>query len=148
MKMKACRLTSIFLALTLLLNMCSLIAGEGKPKKETKEEIEAREAEAEEIAERDQLGKAVPTTFAGKLVLNPINPGESQAQVVGSFSVEKGGLFPVKLRDPNLLKVLRTYDGKLISVYGKLRNQGKYLVISGVIAPAPTPKGFAKRGGF
>ena len=114
-----------------------------------REEAEKKEAQAEDESERDNFESKTQTTFLGKLELEPLDEeATTPPKTYGSFSVAKGSTYPIKLQDPQLYKVLKAYNGKNISVLAKLRNQGKYLVIVGLVTPEATPKGVGKRGGF
>src|SRR5437868_15018085 len=100
---------------------------------ESQDEKEAKQAAAEEAAEKllpedQQFGKSYSGTFS------LTNSDLQKSPIVGSFGVDKGGLYLVKLSDPSLLKRISIYDGKKCMLTGKLRNDSKYLVVTALIA--------------
>jgi hypothetical protein len=114
---------------------------------ESQAEQEAKQAAAEEAAEKllpedQQFGKPYSGTF------NLSAKDDQNPQVIGRFAVDKGATYLVKLNDPGLLKRLSLYDNKKCTLTGKLRNEGKYLLVTTVIESAPTPPARRKRGGL
>ena len=107
---------------------------------------ELEEAKAEDEADRAKgEGFSSEKTFSGKLTLG--NVVEGRKDIVGLFSI-KGRPYPIKLEKEYLLKELKPYDRKTVSLQGKFRNQGKYFVVTQIIPPpAPTPR-VQKLGGL
>jgi hypothetical protein len=115
-----------------------LAAGE----KESEDARKEREdAAAEEQDEATKSGLAFrPVTLKGRLTLNPVQDGETAETVVGIFATAEGS-FQVKF-DPQvaeLRKTLLARNGKELALIGKLRNQRKYFVVTGVVAAGVPP---------
>jgi hypothetical protein len=116
---------------------------------ESKDDAEAKQAAKEEddekkLPEDRQFGKPYSGTFS----LYAADPNQPNPQVVGTFTVDNGPTLLVKLNEPTVLKRLTVYDNKKCVLLGKLRNNGKYIVVSSVIEQAPTPAMRRKRGGM
>ena len=142
-----------FIPLNMLAILCLWTVGfavRAEDKTEAKkEEAEKKEAQAEEAADRDNLGSGKQTTYAGKLELEPLDEAaKTPPKTYGNFYVTKGTTYPIKLSDPALYKVLLPYNGKTISVLAKPRNQGTYLLITGLVSTEGPAKAVSKRGGF
>ena len=128
---------------------CAAPTCAAEPKPDPKEEAEKKQAQTEQEADRDNLNSGTQTTYAGRIDLDPIEEDKPLPKTFGNFTVAKGGsTYAVKLSDPHLYKVLSPYNGKTVAVLAKLRNDGKYLVITGLVTAENTPKGVGKRGGF
>ena len=116
---------------------------------EAQQDPEAKQAADEEAAEKalpedQRLGKQYSGTFSTVL---PDSSTPNPA-VVGTFLSDGGQTFLIKLVDPAIMKRLSIYDNKKVILTGKERNQGKYLVVIGVIEQPPTPVMRRKRGGM
>lgn len=72
----------------------------------------------------------------GKLTLQP--PDGAGPDVVGQFVASDRG-YLVKLAGPDFLKTLKIYDGKEVTLQGKLRAEGKYFVVNGVAGGGAPP---------
>ena len=116
---------------------------------ESKPDPEAKQAADEEVAEKalpedQRLGKQYSGTFSTVLP-DSTTPNPT---VVGTFLADSGQTFLIKLVDPSIMKRLSIYDNKKVILTGKERNQGKYLVVIGVIEQPPAPVMRRKRGGM
>lgn len=134
-------------------------AAEGKNKpKAANPEDEAKEAakeDADEVADR-LAGKTGQRQrlFHGTFLL-PSDPSEqTNPDVVGTFVTDEGDMKPnqtylVKVaRDKKeVIEVLKRLDAKKVTLLGKLRNQGTYLIVMGVIESGPTPRVPERRNG-
>lgn len=136
--MKRPRIAVIFLMI--LAGVCAA--------EETLDQKEAKEAAAEEAAERNlPEDQQFAKTFAGKLSLTTTD-WKSDSLVIGTFSVENGPTYQLRLSSAALLKQLTAYDNKKCTLLGKLRNKGKYLIASSVIELSAKPVERRKRGGM
>jgi hypothetical protein len=125
-----------------------IFAGFCAAEEETTDQKEAKEAAAEDDAEKllpedQQFAK----TFAGKLNVTAIE-WKSASLVVGTLVVENGPTYQLKIGSAVLLKQLTAYDNKKCMLLGKLRNKGKYLIVSTVIEAGAKPVERRKRGGM
>lgn len=119
---------------------------QGKQKDPTPQEeaIQAAKEDEEEASVTDLLAKLkkYQSDFSGTFLL-PSDPSQkSDRGVVGTFITDKSDRNPeqtylVKVVSDDVLKVLSRYDTKKVTVQGKLRNNGKYLIVSLVIEPPP-----------
>ena len=116
-----------------------------KPKDAEAEALEAAKEDAEEAAitnMAEQLRK-YQHEFHGTFLL-PSDPSQkTSAAVVGTFVTDDKDRNPnqtylLKVADGNkkLLETLKRFDMKKVTVQGKLRNQGKYLIATAVSEPA------------
>ena len=121
-------------------------AEEASPADEAKEAA-AEDEEEKSLSEADQI--LAIKSVRGKLTLNSSDGGEDGADAIGMLTEDGGKIYLLKLEKMELLKTLRTFNGKTVALQGKLRNKGKYLVVSAVTEPgggaAPDRK---KRGGI
>jgi hypothetical protein len=124
------------------------LSGAACAEEETPDQKEAKEAAAEDAAEKalpedQQFGK----NFAGKLSLS-ISEVKTPDSVVGSLVLDNGTTYQLKLTDTITLKQLVPYDNKKCTLLGKLRNNGKYLLVCSVIDASAKPVEHRKRGGM
>jgi hypothetical protein len=112
-----------------------------------KEAKAAAEEDAKEQAAGEQEQIAAQKIVGGLLALG--DQGSENPDVVGSLATTATKLYLLKLADPTLMKKLVGYNGKQVSLMGKLRNQEKYLIVSAIAeatgSAAPDRK---KRGGI
>jgi hypothetical protein len=118
---------------------------------ESQEEREAKQAADEAAAEKNlpedqQYGKS----YNGTLNLVVIDPTQPKPAVIGTFTIDKGATLQLKLAELNdsLMKRISLYDNKKCTLFGKLRNNGKYLIVSSIIEMANAPVMKRKRGGM
>ena len=134
------RSKSAALCVTMLLCFFALSTSASEKKKDDAQkeaEMEDAEAQAEQEAVRDDLGKLknTKTSFSGKLILNdPSEEAPANPAVVGTFVDKSGAIYQVKLANQDMLKAVSRFNGKTVAAIGYVRNKGKYLVIS-VVAP-------------
>ena len=136
-----------------LASVCVLGAqGFAAEKKESTRDKEAREAEVENAAE-SKLGEgdqiALYKKYSGKFEAaepddspNAANPG-----TIGTLTSPEGVVYLLKVQDPGLVKVLEEKKKQSITVTAKARNNGKYLVVTGISMPEPVTPMRTKRGG-
>jgi hypothetical protein len=106
---------------------------------ETKEAREEIELESK-LSEVEQI--ALVKSFAGKLQLLR---SDENPQVIGQLMTTQGPI-ALKLEKPDILDELKPYNMKDVTLNGKLRNKGKYLVVTG-LHPAPPPGAERKKRG-
>jgi hypothetical protein len=95
---------------------------------------EAEEARNEDAADRQAgEGKSSERTFRGKIVLGTTD--DSSPDVVGVFVGDQGERYLLKPSLESVKKALESFNNKPVVLQGKLRNKGKYLVVTGVIPP-------------
>jgi hypothetical protein len=138
--------TLLAVALALLLQS-ALWAGQ--PKKESAEAVEEKQAALEDeaeklLTEKEQFLKQLN----GKIVLNPFEPGEPVPKVVGTFYVENGAAYLLKVADPKLLKELLPNNNRRVMLAGKIRNEGKYFIANLVVQQLVAPVERRRRGGI
>ena len=114
-------------------------------KKEDEEREAAKEAENENNLSLLEQVK-LQTEFHGVLDLKTENSGA----VVGTLVTDATDKTPnttyqLKLENSELLKVLLPFDKKKVAVYGKLRNNGKYLVAMSLCQHSPGPQRVERR---
>ena len=138
-------LSAVMLAIAFMISGAVLTA-------ETQDEKEAKEAAAEEDAfnkagEVEQM--AAQKSMTGKFVLTPPTDDDPNPKVVGTFSLGVGQSYLVKVEHQVVLKKLAGYDNKKVTVRGKIRNQGKYLIVSEIMSGREAPPAErSKRGGL
>ena len=119
----------------------SLRAEESAAEKEAKQAADEDSAE-KQLSEEAQNGKQ----YSGRFMLDLSDT--SIRDVVGSFSVEHGPKYLVKASDPALVRRLVARDAQKCVLFGKLRNNGKYLLVTSIVEAAPPPTDRHKRGGM
>ena len=151
-------LSLLFLGLTAgLAGTGPTLAADAKDKQKDAqaEEKEAAKEDADEAAITDmaeQLRK-YQHEFHGTFLL-PSDPSQKTGSaVVGTFVTDERDRNPnqtylVKAEKgkEDIVKALTRFDGKKVAVQGKLRNSGKYLIVSLVVEPAPGPPRTERRG--
>lgn len=104
------------------------------------EDLSADE-EAAIMALEDETEAALPThkkppgSVAGRVQLKSDAVAEEGA-VVGLLTAQDRA-YLLRLSRPDVLPILQRFNGKTVTVMGKIRMQGKYLVAEGVQPPAP-----------
>lgn len=107
-------------------------AEDAVPSAEDEDKIAAKEdAQGDE---RMVLGEK--TVFIGTTILNE-DSKPSERGVVGTFYLEGGKNYPLKAASDEVLAQLKKFDQKKITLAGKLRVNGKYLVALSVVEAAP-----------
>jgi hypothetical protein len=140
-----------FLSLAAMLGFAvtSFAAEKGK-KKDPQQEAEEKEAAEEDAAAvgRDLPGGPGAFEFnaRGKLDLYQ-HPDDQKPIVIGIFTAD-GKAYEVKAGNEELLTKLQQYNGKLVSLAGKLRNKGKYLVVQSIVEGAGRPDSMRNRRGL
>jgi len=135
-----------------LLGLPSVCASDSK--KESLADTEAKRAAKEDEAERnahetEQIQAAA--NFVGKVVMGTDGLDQPGPGVVGSLTQADGRIFQLKLADQGLLQKLNALNDKKAVIQGKLRNEGKYLVVtavSGTLTSGGSPPEMHKRGGI
>jgi hypothetical protein len=126
-----------------------LLAAEKGKKKDPQQEAEEKEAAEEDAAAvgRDLPGGPGASEFSarGKLDLYQVQEGQKPI-VIGVFSAD-GKNYEVKSSD-DLIAKLQQHNGKLVSLAGKLRNNGKYFVVQSIIEGAGRPDSMRNRRGL
>ena len=113
---------------------------------ETRDEREAKEAADEDAAE-GQKGEENKDSksYTGRFSVE-IND-KQPADVIGSLTTDNA-TYIVRTTDQALMKRLIAKDRQKCVLFGKLRNKGKYLVVSSIIEPEPAVGERRKRGGL
>jgi hypothetical protein len=114
---------------------------------DSSDDREAKEAADEESAEK-QLSEEAQNgkSYSGRFTLD-INDKQPR-DVIGSFATDTSATYLVKVSDQALMKRMIARDNQKCMLFGKLRNKGKYLVVTSIVEPAPTPLDHHKRGGM
>ena len=87
-------------------------------------------------------------TYSGKFFALKVNDDTRFPAIAGTFTVENGPTYQVKAADKAMLNRLAALDKKKCILAGKVRNGGKYLLVSSVIEAAGAPVERRKRGGL
>jgi hypothetical protein len=119
-------------------------AQDAKTKKELS--AEEKEAQAEEEAESKLNQDLVQIRFEGKLMLYG-EPDQSNPVIVGTFT-SSGRVYLLKVAEPPQVARLKEYNGKTVTLIGKIRNSGKYFVFRDIIEGGAAPAAYRKRGGI
>ena len=149
--MKTIRFPLTVLFLTVIVtSLCSRgLYAESQDEKEKKklEEQEANDA-AHEDAEDLKLDTSQAKGFNihGRLNIAELKEGDPVPSVIGTFTADGGSVYPVKLKEPTMLKMFSRFDNKKVELTGYLRNSGKYLVVVGVVEPPPAKVEKRRRG--
>ncbi|HYG75897.1 MAG TPA: hypothetical protein VEK08_12915 [Planctomycetota bacterium] len=67
---------------------------------------------------------------------------DGNPDVVGSFVAEDAGghrVYMLKIEDPSLVSKLKALDRKKVALVGKIRNSGKYILVSAVVDQSGSP---------
>lgn len=134
-----------FLLLVLLLPGLPLVSAE----KTVAEQAEDEEAAAEE-RQLEKQGKLPEDghefTASGKLVLATQVMDQERPGVLGLFTA-CGRSYQVKLAEETLREKLNTFNGKTVTLAGKIRNQGKYLIVQAVLTQTGSFQATSARSG-
>ena len=120
-------------------------AEDAAPSAEDEDKIAAKEdAEGDE---RMVLGEK--TVFSGTPILNEDSKPTDRG-VIGTFYADGGKSYPLKAASDEVLALLKKFDQKKITLAGKLRVNGKYLVAQSVleVAKAAEQRDKRKRNGL
>lgn len=119
----------------------------GAAKKETQAELEAREAAEEDAAEAKLDPEKVKHLFDGRFVLNQTEDAKEPNAIVGTF-ISKNGSYLIKVESAAVREELKQYHNKEVSVVGKVRNQGKYLIVNSIVHGGAAPVFVRRKGGI
>lgn len=124
----------LMLMLTVFAFVPAVQSADKKSPQEMQIEKEAKDAAAEDAAENsapESVRMNAIKTLEGRLVL--LAPGESDnPAVVGTFTTPTAS-YLVKVADDNVLKAIQPYDKKSVPLQGRIRNEGKYFVVIGIV---------------
>ncbi|MEI6235852.1 MAG: hypothetical protein WCT04_22585 [Planctomycetota bacterium] len=112
-------------------------------------EEEAKIAAKEDAAGDEAMIKGQKCVFTGVIVLDdPDKP--SDRGVIGSLVCDDSKTYPMKAGSDEILVELKKNYGKKATVAGKLRVNGKYLIVMAIVesTPSPTPRDKRKRSGL
>jgi hypothetical protein len=139
------------LAILLVTLICTgaLAAQPKKPSAPSAEELEEKAAALEDEAERllpekEQFLKQL----YGKIAISPVDPSEPAPKVVGTFQVENGPSYLLKISEPKLLQELQANNNRKIMLTGKIRNEGKYFIAHLIVQQLAAPVERRRRGGI
>jgi hypothetical protein len=131
-----------------LAGMTPVFAGEAKKKADdaATEAAKAAQEDAEELADRKAgLKGKRQLIFHGTFLLTS-DPAQTNPAVVGTFVTDEtdkvpGQTYLVKVDNGNkdILDKLRESNAKKIGIFGKLRNENKYLIVQSVLETGATP---------
>ena len=115
----------------------SAFAGEKTSPTQKRWEGERKEAEAEEQREAEltfEEKAKMRAQYRGILALQD-GLDDGNPDVIGSFTAEDAGgsrIYMLKIENKELIRMLKTLDRKKVALSGKVRNGGKYLLVTGV----------------
>jgi len=98
---------------------------------ESPKEMDEREAKEAAVEDASSDRALMEQELVGTIKLNPVKDGEPLPKVLGTFTTATKS-FQIKLLSDQLYGDLKKQDNKTTTVFGKLRNAGKYLVITRV----------------
>jgi hypothetical protein len=114
----------------------ALSAEEAETAEKTKTELveEAEAAEEERILRKQGriLDMEYELVVPGRLVLTAQAMDEDRPSVLGYFKTSKQA-YLVKLGDESLREKLALFNQKTVTLAGKVRNNGKYLIVQAVL---------------
>jgi hypothetical protein len=113
--------------------------------KQTPEQREAAEADAEDKAEVDAQAVGLKYIYEGKLELADVEEGKEPPAIIGTFTCD-GKTYGLKLKSPDLYAELKKLSGKQVVLIGRPRNAEKYFVATNIQPPAAAPKYTRPRG--
>jgi hypothetical protein len=106
--------------------------------------------EAQEDADPDaKMAAGLKGIFTGTLLLD--SPDQPAGRgVIGNLTLASGKNYLVRLGDETLMEKIKPYNGKSATVTGKIRVNGKYLIILSIVPPASDspPREKRKRNGL
>jgi uncharacterized pyridoxamine 5'-phosphate oxidase family protein len=119
-------------------------AGNADKKREADNKQAAAEAEKEERLEmEDQL--KIKSQFNGVLTVQS-DLEDGNPAVVGALSCsDDSKIYLLKVDNKDTLKILQSNDKQKVTISGRLRNDGKYLVVTGIIEHRPGPVRVSRR---
>ena len=121
-----------------VLFLAASVLQSGEPKKSPEEIAEEKQADEEE---RQLEGKRPETgheyTARGRLQLVPMDEGKTP-KVLGTFTAD-GKTYMLKIASEELRAQLQPFDNKDVALAGKIRNNGKYLIVEDIVAGSGTP---------
>jgi hypothetical protein len=138
-------LRTVLVAFSMGILFNSALAGEKK--KDPVAEAEATEAAAEEEAESKMDPEKLRRLFEGKLVLFPVEEGGEAKVIIGQLA-GKNFNYLLKVETEAVRNQLKEFNNKEVSVIGKVRNQGKYLIVSSVMRGGAAPVFVRRKGGI
>ncbi len=120
-------LKTVPLCLTLLLTLAAS-GFAAQPKSDGP--AEARQAESEEEAARQANSDNIFSDISGKVTLftKEQNEDYEDSGVIGTFATEKT-VYLIKVESEKTHDALKPFDGKVCTINGKIRNEGKYVVV-------------------
>lgn len=135
--------------LLLTLVCTGVFAAQPKKTAPTAEELEEKAAALEDEAERllPEKEQFMKQLF-GKIMISPIDPAEPAPKVVGTFQVENGPSYLLKISEPKLLQELQANNNRKIMLTGKIRNEGKYFIAHLIVQQLAAPVERRRRGGI
>ncbi len=130
--------------------LCVLaVASSGIRAEELSPDEEDKIAAKEDALGDDAMLLKLQNVFTGTVQLNAADKPNERG-VIGSFAGADGKNYQLKAASDEVLTQLKKYDQKKATVAGKLRVNGKYLVVLAVVesTPSTTPRDKRKRSGF
>jgi hypothetical protein len=106
-------------------------------------------ANEDEIEAKLPLDQRPKRQYKGRLSLYADGPSADAPGIYGSLSTERDGAFLIKLARPDVLDEMKKFNQQVVTLEGRVRVQGKYLVVDRIYVPLPGPKRLAhsKSGG-
>ncbi len=102
------------------------------------------EAQREERLSIEQKAK-MKSLFNGVLTIQG-DLDNGNPEVVGALTcTDDQRIYLLKLEAKDVIKVLQRNDNKKITLSGRVRNSGKYLVVTGLVEHQPGPPRVARR---
>jgi hypothetical protein len=136
------------------LGLCCVPAVLGGEKEKPDLKAEAKRAADEDEAEQKlppDVRRAVQRIFNGTFVLLA-ETDDDNPDVLGQFATDNtdrvpGQVYLVKVKDknPGVVEALKKVNGQKATLHGRLRNDGKYLVVYNVVVKGPTPPAKERR---
>jgi hypothetical protein len=117
-----------------LLAAFPLLGAEGEEDPATAEAEQATKEEALLRAQGKIPETGYETTLQGKYLAT--TPSEGQRADIPGVFVAQGRTYQVKLQDNALREKLAPFNGKAVTLGGKIRNQGKYFIVEDVLTQA------------
>ncbi|MGD0088838.1 MAG: hypothetical protein ABSE73_02860 [Planctomycetota bacterium] len=133
-----------FLGLTAGLACTALTLAADKPPDAKAEADAAKKEDDDEMDRRSKGGLQSQRMFHGTFLLPSDSSKQTNADVIGTLVTDEGDMKPnqtylvkVEKNLKEVIEVLKRNDTKKVTVHGKVRNQGKYLIAISVIEAAP-----------
>ena len=127
--------TSLTLVLVLLgSSVKAATKAEANAEQRKMEDIMAQQEDAAE--QKLPMDKRPESIFSGILALYD---APASGDVLGNFVTKSGQLFLIKVTRSEIIPDLKKFDQKTITLVGKARVKGKYLLVEAVNAPQPGP---------